>query len=436
MAMALPRWARLSLLGGVLLLASAVGLFAYRALTHPVTLSVAAGSIDGEGVRIMSAVAARLAARNAHVRLNVVDAKSALAAAEALSSGKANLAVVRSDLGDLTDARTLVLLTHAVVLLIAPAGSPVKAMEDLRNRTLGVLGGPANRKIVETLSEEFELAPSRMGVQYLAAEDVRKAVQAKQIHALLAVVPISDRHLSALRSSFPPDGKRNPTLIAIDAAEAIALSVKGFESYELPKGTFRGAPAIPDEDLTTLRTPVYLVARKTLDNDTAAAVAKAIIELRRDLAGEFPLVNQIAAPDTDKDAAIPIHPGAKQYFDGDEKTFFDRFGDYIFYGTLILGSITSVLAALWKFLIGESTAPGRRLIDRADEMCARIRAAHTEDELEAVENEINAALRTELASLESSEAALNVVAARLERLIHLRSARLDGRGKVDETAAA
>jgi TRAP-type uncharacterized transport system substrate-binding protein len=435
MPMTLPRWARVSLLGGAVLLASGVGLFTYRWLTRPVTLTVAAGSIDGEGVRIMSAVATRLAASHSHLRLNVIDAKSALGAAEALASRKAELAVVRSDIGDVPDARTLVLVTHAVVLLIAPAGSPVKSVEDLRNRTLGVLGGQVNRKIVATLSEEFELSASQLGIRDLTPEDVRKAIQAKQIHALLAVIPISERHIAMLRSLFPPDGKRNPTLIAIDAAEAIALHVKGLESYELPKGAFRGAPAIPDEDLTTLRTPVYLVANKTLDNDTAAALAKAIIEMRRDLSGEFPLVNQIAAPDTDKDAAIPIHPGAKQYFDGDEKTIFDKYGDLLFYGMLIFGSIGSALAATWKFLTEDPKAPAR-LIDRADEMCARIRAARTEDELDALENEINAALRAEVASLDSSEAALNVVAARLERLIQARSARLDGRAKVDETAAA
>src|SRR5262245_2878239 len=97
MTMTLPRWARATLLGGVVLLAAGLGLFAYRTLTRPVTLTVAAGSIDGEGVRIMSAVASRLAASHSHVRLNVVDAKSALGAAEALASGKAQLAVVRSD---------------------------------------------------------------------------------------------------------------------------------------------------------------------------------------------------------------------------------------------------------------------------------------------------------------------------------------------------
>ena len=152
---------------------------------------------------------------------------------------------------------------------------------------------------------------------------------------MLAVVPISDRYIAAVRSFAPNDGKRHPTLIAIDSAEAIAASAKTSESYELPKGTLRGTPAVPEEDLTTLRIPVYLVARKELDNDNVSALAKAIIESRRDLANEFPLVNQIAGPDTDSDANIPVHPGAKLFFDGEDKTIFDKYGDQFFYGTLV-----------------------------------------------------------------------------------------------------
>jgi len=326
---------------------------------------------------------------------------------------------------DLSNARTVTLVTHLVVLLIAPVGSPVKDIGDLKNRTLGVIGGSINRHIVDLLSKEFELAPqSRMQIKDLKLEDVRQAIQSKQVHAVLAVVPISERYIAAVRSFAPNDGKRHPTLIAIDSAEAIAASAKSFESYELPKGTLRGAPAIPEEDLTTLRIPVHLVVRKNLDNDTVGALAKAIMESRRDLASELPLANQIAGPDTDTDANIPVHPGAKLYFDGEEKTIFDKYGDQFFYGTLVLGSITSALAAVWRFLIGDSRPPGGRLVDRVGEIASRIRSAHTEAELEAVEHEIDVLLRSEFDGMDSREAALNLAAARLERLIRLQGEKL------------
>ena len=43
-----------------------------------------------------------------------------------------------------------------------------------------------------------------------------------------------------------------------------------------PKGSIRGSPAVPDDDLTTLRLPLYLVADKKLSNDVVGALAKAL----------------------------------------------------------------------------------------------------------------------------------------------------------------
>src|SRR4051812_13276351 len=96
----LPLWLRFVLIAGVAVLASGAGLFAYRYYTHPVTLTVAVGSIDGEAAKAMSALASRLVTTNAPVRLKVIDSGTALEAADAFSSGKVDLAVVRSDVGD------------------------------------------------------------------------------------------------------------------------------------------------------------------------------------------------------------------------------------------------------------------------------------------------------------------------------------------------
>ena len=107
---------------------------------------------------------------------------------------------------------------------------------------------------------------------------------------------------------------------------------KAYESYELPKGTIRGSPPVPDEDLTTLRVPYYLVADRKLDDDTTGAVTKAVMETRRDLMTEYPLLAQISAPSTEKDAFIPIHPGAAAYLDGSTKNVFEKYGDHSFTG--------------------------------------------------------------------------------------------------------
>src|SRR3954465_13495585 len=96
-AIRLPLWLRFVLIAGVAVLASGAGLFAYRYYTHPVTLTVAVGSIDGEAATAMSAIASKLASVNAAVRLTVIDSGTALAAGKTFAAGKADLAVVLGD---------------------------------------------------------------------------------------------------------------------------------------------------------------------------------------------------------------------------------------------------------------------------------------------------------------------------------------------------
>src|SRR6516225_5935923 len=109
----LPRWLRVTLVLGLAILACGGGLYAYRYFNHPTTLTVAAGSADGETVRLMSTIATRLASTNAPVRLQVVDKGNAVDAAKAFSGGQADLAVLRADVGDLSSAETVVVVTRA-----------------------------------------------------------------------------------------------------------------------------------------------------------------------------------------------------------------------------------------------------------------------------------------------------------------------------------
>src|SRR5437868_10162139 len=158
MSTKLPIWLRFFLLVGVVIFAAGASLFAYRYYTHPVTLTVAVGSVDGEAAKAMSAIASELVSTNKPVRLKVIDSGTALEAANAFSAGKVDLAVVRGDVGDLSQAQAVVVVSHVVVLIIAPPGSSIDSMDNLKGRTVGVVGGVANAKIVDVLTKEYNLA--------------------------------------------------------------------------------------------------------------------------------------------------------------------------------------------------------------------------------------------------------------------------------------
>jgi TRAP transporter TAXI family solute receptor len=424
-----PRWVRVTVILGLLAIACGAGIFAYRYSKQPTTLTVAAGSLDGDAPKLMEAIAARLAATNAPVRLKVVDELTAGEAAAAFAAGKTDLAVIRPDVGDLSSARALMIVARAVVLIIAPSGSNVTSMDNLKGKTVGVIGGSINHSVVRVLTREYDLERSRTRFRDMLPAEVPQALQAKQVQALLLVVPISENYIGRIRDMLRA-AKGKVALVPIESAGAIANIQRAYESYDLPKGTIRGSPAVPDEDLTTLRMPFYLVANKKVGDDVAGALVKAVFDARRELSKDHPLLAQIAEPDKDKDAFIPIHRGASQYFEDEQKTFFDRYGDQLFYGSMLLGMLTSLLAGVWRYMLKDDPEPQERPLSRLFALMDRVREARDETELASAEQEIDEILKLQLEQCAPGEidageaAAVSLATHRLEHLVSQRRAAL------------
>src|ERR1700739_4623223 len=282
MSIKLPLWLRFFLLIGVAVFAAGAGLLAYRYYTRPATLSVAVGSIDGEAAQAMAAIAGELVSTNAPVPLKVIDSGTALEAANAFSAGKVDLAVVRGDVGDLSQGRAVVVVSHLVLPLGAPPGSSIDSIDKLKGRRVGVLGGDANTKIVDVLSKEYGLDRAKV-FKDIALPDARRAIQSKEVSALLVVIPLAEKYLSLVKGFLQQGPKALPVLIPIDSAGAIAGAERAYESFDVPKGTLRGAPPVPDDDLTTLRTSLYLVAQKKLGTDLITSLTQTIMRVRREL---------------------------------------------------------------------------------------------------------------------------------------------------------
>jgi TRAP-type uncharacterized transport system substrate-binding protein len=434
----LPLWLRALLVVVAFVLAAAAGLFGYRYYTHPTTLTVAVGSIDGEAAKAMSAMASHLVSTNAPVRFKVVDTGTALEAAKAFAAGKVNLAVVRGDVGDLSQGGSVVIVARVVALLVAPPGSSIDSISALKGHTVGVIGEEANTRLIDTLSKEYGLVRAKV-FKDVALADARHALQTKEISALLVVIPLSDKYLALVRGMFQQSPKLSPTLISIDSAGAIAEADRAYESFDVPKGTLRGSPPVPDDDLTTLRTSLYLVANKKLSTDLITTLTQTIMKVRRELLVEQPIFAQITAPSTDPDAFLPLHPGAAAFYNGTQQSFMDEYGNWIYLTPMILGGLATALATAWKFMgIGQSEneAP----LDALYALARRIRKADTEAELAAIEEDIDDILRAQRAKAATGDetavdaTTLNVAAHRLENLIHDRRTVLK-KGPVIVTAA-
>jgi len=121
---------------------------------------------------------------------------------------------------------------------------------------------------------------------------------------------------------------------------------------------------------------------------------------------------------------IAGHPAYNKVGENNRLRFMDEYSNYIYLGPMILGGIASVLAAAWKFLgIGQPEFR-KGPLDTLYGLAQRIRSVNSDSELAAIEEEIDNVLKAERLKAEEGDenavdaATLNVVAHRLENLIH------------------
>jgi hypothetical protein len=125
-----------------------------------------------------------------------------------------------------------------------------------------------------------------------------------------------------------------------------------------------------------------------------------LFAIRQAVMAEFPLAAKIETPDTDKDAAIPVHPGAAAYVDGEEKTFLDRYSDYIWFSLMGLSVLGSVGAWFASYLKKDERNTNSSLRDRLLDMLALARHSDSTDELDRMQSEADNILRETLRCFE------------------------------------
>jgi len=91
-----------------------------------------------------------------------------------------------------------------------------------------------------------------------------------------------------------------------------------------------------------------------------------------------------------------VHPGAAAFVDGEEKSFLDRYSDYIWWGLMALSAMGSAGAWFAGYLKKDERNNNSSLRERMLEMIAAARRSDSTEELDAMQSEADDILRDTL----------------------------------------
>ena len=353
------------------------------------TLRVAIGPVGSDGQKFLAAFVRSAADAHPRVRLQIAPMADRETSAKALTTGAADLAVVRSDDLTSTTGQTIAILQRDVVGLVIPSHAAIEKVEDLAGKTIGLMQAPAgDERILDQILEYYQVPTQRVNRVVLAHGEIGPAIRQKRVAAIFAIGPAGPGVLADVVTAVAKVSKAAPDILDIEAAEAIVQHSPALEEVEIAPGAFRTTPLRPEESITTLAVTLRLVARPSMPNYVAGEVARLLFVTKTKLVSTLPQVSQIEAPDTDKGAAFPVHPGAAAYFDGQQTSLLDLFLDYG-YLVAIIGSVIGAgyawMRRSWRDTESQEQAQLQHLLTILRDVSAANR-----DTLEVFEKEVEA----------------------------------------------
>ena len=421
----------------LLILAAGIFLFGVAAGTlyyalRPVTLRIAVGPAGSEDQKLIQLMAQSFAHEGAAVRLAPITTEGAAESVALLTAGKADLAVARGDSNLPTIAESVAILRKNVVVLWAPSGlapkgskkqptPKIKSLDELAGRRVGVIGRTqANVTLLRVILTESGINPDKVTVAQFGTSQIAEMARDQSIDAFMAVGPLNSK-ITADAITATATSRGEPKFLPIDVSEAIAQKHPLYESEEIPGSIFSSSPPRPDDKIETVSVNHLIIAPKTLSETTVGAFARQLFTDRQQFARELPIAAQIEKPDTDKDAALPAHAGAAAYIDGNERTFLEKYSDYIWGVVLLLSGLGSAGAWLrhyWKRDERERYTVHR---DNLLDLITKVRQAETPEELAEMQGVADGFLREALDSYDDGaieESDLSVIGLALEQFHH------------------
>ena len=364
----------------------------YWYFVSPTRLKVAVGPRDSAEARLVRSYADALAERRRDIRLTLVDFDDVRQSAEALQQGRVDLAIVRPDVLLPGNGLTVAILREEAVVIIAPAASKIEGFSGLAGKRLGIVTHhEADLPVVTAIAAHYDLAPPAIALVPLTLDEVEAAFTAKRIDALgFVAAPVGQETANVMRVAIKAlAGKLS--VVPISESQALALKSPALSEATIPVGSLGGRPRLPAEEVKTVGVSYRLMARQEAPRTAISKAAQYLFQMRSRIAQTAPSANLLKAPETETStsATLPNHPGAVDYFNREQLTFMDQYGDLLWLAVFAAGGLSSGLAWVAQLFVRKRRELVDQVLDRLLCILSEARESKSVHDLKDLSSEID-----------------------------------------------
>lgn len=208
--------------------------------------------------------------------------------------------------GKIDSFQALGALYDETIQIVVSADSNIKSVADLKGKRVSV-GAPGSGTEInaQQILEAYGLTFDDTQLQRLSFADSAKAIQDGKLDAAFQTAGTPTAAITELAATT------GVKIIPIDSdkIDAIIAKYPYYVKTTVPANTYQTVP----EEVTTVSVKSMLLIRSDLDEDLVYKVTKAIFD-NTDKLGHAK-AKEIKLDSVLSGVSIPIHPGAKKYFD-------------------------------------------------------------------------------------------------------------------------
>jgi len=357
------------------------------------TVTFAVGNPNSEEAMFAAKLAAVLKNTHSRLRLKILSNPDNAKAISQFDRREADLAILRTDAKVPPRARAIAILEHDLIMLLSPGNKKIKSFEDLKKQKKIAVWAEGDNS-ASFIRSIFEFADSPSTASKIQTAPPGSTLDKLFASGFGAVIAVTHATRVMKDKSYEQYAKKGGfTLNAIDAAKALARKIPGISAETIETGMLSSSPEVPDDDIDTIGLEWLLVAQSRMSTTTAADLARVVYENKAELALDNGFASRIDPAETDKNAYVMAHPGAAEYINDDTKSFMDRYSDVMYLGAGALSVIGSIFAAIYAKITRVCPEKASGLATAILSVGEKIEHAHTMDQLEEVQDELEKILR-------------------------------------------